>query len=81
MKQLKDLLFGVSIKAVSGSTAIGVRELCFDSRRIESGDVFVAISGTAADGHKFVGKAIGMGARAVTVSYTHLRAHETRYTI
>ncbi|MGA9238758.1 UDP-N-acetylmuramoyl-L-alanyl-D-glutamate--2,6-diaminopimelate ligase [Robiginitalea sp.] len=65
MKQLKDLLFGVSIKAVSGSTAIGVRELCFDSRRIESGDVFVAINGTAVDGHKFLDKAIGMGARAV----------------
>ena len=66
MKQLRDLLFGVSIKAVSGSTAIAVRELCFDSRSIQSGDVFVAISGTAADGHRFVDKAIENGARAVS---------------
>jgi UDP-N-acetylmuramoyl-L-alanyl-D-glutamate--2,6-diaminopimelate ligase len=65
MIQLKDVLFGVSIKAVSGSTAIAVRELCFDSRKIGAGDVFVAISGTEADGHRFIDGAVGKGALAV----------------
>ena len=65
MKQLKDLLFGVSIKAVSGSTAISVRELCFDSRKVEAGDVFIAIRGTEADGHRFLEGAAQKGALAI----------------
>ena len=65
MKQLKDLLFGVSLKAVSGSTAIEVSELCFDSRKVTSRDVFIAIRGTQADGHGFVDKALDQGAVAV----------------
>ncbi|TNF72919.1 MAG: UDP-N-acetylmuramoyl-L-alanyl-D-glutamate--2,6-diaminopimelate ligase [Bacteroidetes bacterium] len=65
MKQLKDLLFGVSLKAVSGTTAIEVSELCFDSRKATSLDVFIAIRGTQADGHGFIEKALGQGAIAV----------------
>ncbi|MFZ9003371.1 MAG: UDP-N-acetylmuramoyl-L-alanyl-D-glutamate--2,6-diaminopimelate ligase [Robiginitalea sp.] len=65
MKQLKDLLFGVSLKAVSGTTAIEVSELCFDSRKATSLDVFIAIRGTQADGHGFIDKALGQGAIAV----------------
>jgi len=65
MKQLKDLLFGVSLKAVSGSTAIEVAELCFDSRKVADRDVFIAIRGTLADGHGFIEKALDQGGVAV----------------
>ncbi|MDM9632549.1 UDP-N-acetylmuramoyl-L-alanyl-D-glutamate--2,6-diaminopimelate ligase [Robiginitalea aurantiaca] len=65
MKQLKDLLFGVSISAVSGSTAIAVGDLCFDSRKVGEGDVFIAIKGVEADGHRFVDGATRKGAKAV----------------
>ncbi|MEJ2584703.1 MAG: UDP-N-acetylmuramoyl-L-alanyl-D-glutamate--2,6-diaminopimelate ligase [Robiginitalea sp.] len=65
MKQLKDLLFGVSLKAVSGSTAIEVADLCFDSRNISDRDVFIAIRGTQADGHGFIDKALDQGAIAI----------------
>ncbi|MBC2838981.1 UDP-N-acetylmuramoyl-L-alanyl-D-glutamate--2,6-diaminopimelate ligase [Robiginitalea sp. SC105] len=65
MKQLKDLLFGVSLHAVSGTTTLEVGTIHFDSREIGKGDVFVAIRGTAADGHRFIRAAVKSGARAV----------------
>ena len=65
MKLLKDLLYGVSLKAVSGSTAAEIGSVRFDSREVGRSDAFVAIRGTASDGHAFIGKAVKSGARAV----------------
>ncbi|EAR14334.1 MULTISPECIES: UDP-N-acetylmuramoyl-L-alanyl-D-glutamate--2,6-diaminopimelate ligase [Robiginitalea] len=65
MKQLKDLLFGVSLHAVSGSTAVGIESIRFDSRETGASDAFVAIRGTEADGHRFIDGAVKNGVRAV----------------
>ncbi|MEO1032391.1 MAG: UDP-N-acetylmuramoyl-L-alanyl-D-glutamate--2,6-diaminopimelate ligase [Bacteroidota bacterium] len=65
MKILKDILYKVTINAVVGSTGIAVNKIEFDSRKIESNDVFVAVSGTLTDGHKFIDKAIEAGANAI----------------
>lgn len=62
MMLLKDILFGVGLTAVSGSTNIMINTLCFDSRKVGLDDVFVAIKGTLTDGHKFIEKAINSGA-------------------
>ena len=39
--------------------------VCCDSRLIKPGDVFVAVRGTAVDGHDFIDQALGNGARVV----------------
>ncbi len=65
MKPLKDILYGVSLQAVTGSTATTIRTITFDSREVKDGDVFVAIRGTITDGHKYISKALDQGARAV----------------
>ncbi|MBA6313214.1 UDP-N-acetylmuramoyl-L-alanyl-D-glutamate--2,6-diaminopimelate ligase [Cellulophaga baltica] len=65
MKSLKDILFGVSITAVSGSTSVMVNSICFDSRIVSADDVFIAIKGTITDGHKYVDKAISLGAKTI----------------
>jgi UDP-N-acetylmuramoyl-L-alanyl-D-glutamate--2,6-diaminopimelate ligase len=65
MKSLKDILFGVSLTAVSGSTSVMVNKICFDSRTIEADDVFIAIRGTLTDGHNYIEKAISIGAKAI----------------
>ncbi|MRI01509.1 UDP-N-acetylmuramoyl-L-alanyl-D-glutamate--2,6-diaminopimelate ligase [Kriegella sp. EG-1] len=65
MKTLKDILFGVSLTAVNGSTAVAVNSVCFDSRAVGQNDVFVAIRGTITDGHKYIEKAIELGAVAI----------------
>ena len=65
MKLLKDILFGVSLHSVSGSTHIKINHLSFDSRTVNKGGLFVAIKGTANDGHTHIADAIQKGAVAV----------------
>jgi UDP-N-acetylmuramoyl-L-alanyl-D-glutamate--2,6-diaminopimelate ligase len=65
MKTLKDILYGVGLSAVSGSTSIMVNQICFDSRKVGKDDVFVAIKGLLADGHQFIDKAIASGAKSI----------------
>jgi len=65
MKLLKDILYGVSLSAVSGDTNVMVNSVHFDSRKVKMDDVFVAIRGTVTDGHKYIQKAVDSGARAI----------------
>lgn len=62
---LSDLLYNVSIKAVSGKTNIDIVKIEFDSRLVGPNMLFVAIPGTVADGHKYIDKAISAGASAI----------------
>src|SRR5690606_37559333 len=55
----------VNINSVTGSTDIPVNDIHFDSRKVSLDDVFVAIKGTASDGHNFIVKAVESGAIAV----------------
>lgn len=65
MKNLKDLLYKVSLEMVIGSTNREVQNVHFDSRAVEHGDVFIALKGSVVDGHQFVEKAVVNGASAV----------------
>lgn len=65
MKLLKDILYKVSIESVRGRTDIPVKEVVFDSRNISEQSVFVAVSGSAVDGHQFIESAVSQGAAAV----------------
>ena len=65
MKILRDILYGVSLNQVSGSTELEVTSICFDSRRAERGALFIAVKGTISDGHDFIDKAIEQGAAAI----------------
>lgn len=69
MKQLKDILYGVSLQQVVGSTDAEVKALAFDSRLVEEGTLFVAIKGTISDGHQFISKAIESGASAIVCEH------------
>ncbi|MBT8321817.1 MAG: UDP-N-acetylmuramoyl-L-alanyl-D-glutamate--2,6-diaminopimelate ligase, partial [Eudoraea sp.] len=65
MKLLKDILYGVRIAAVSGTTNIRFNALHFDSRQVGLDDAFVAIRGTLTDGHKYIVKAVEQGCNTV----------------
>lgn len=65
MKNLKDILYRTSIEAIKGSTDKTISKIEFDSRKVSSGDVFVAIKGTVADGHQYINKCIEQGAVAI----------------
>ena len=65
MKILRDILYGVRLKAVTGSTLVEIREVQFDSRKVGKNDLFVAIRGGRVDGHQFIEDVIKAGALAV----------------
>ena len=58
MKVLKDILYKVPVNAVFGDTNVQVNAIQFDSRKLSSKDVFVALKGVTVDGHDFIQKAI-----------------------
>ena len=65
MKVLKDILYGVGLTGVTGSTAIEIDQIHFDSRKVGANDVFVAIKGTATDGHRYINQVQKAGATAI----------------
>ena len=68
--KLSELLKDVHCKEVQGSMKIAVGKICFDSRNVEKGDVFVAQRGAHVDGHAFIDKAVAQGAVAVVCEET-----------
>jgi len=65
VKPLKEILYKVSLRSTSGDMDINIRQVCFDSRKVEQGDLFVAVKGTQVDGHKYIQNAIERGAVAI----------------
>jgi UDP-N-acetylmuramoyl-L-alanyl-D-glutamate--2,6-diaminopimelate ligase len=62
---LKDILYKVAIRSVAGSTGVSVKDVQIDSRKVSAGSVFIAVKGTAADGHQFIDKAVEAGATVI----------------
>lgn len=62
---LSELIEKLDSISVTGDTAVDVTGVAIDSRSVTPGVVFVAIRGTAADGHAFVPDAVARGAVAV----------------
>ena len=59
------------IAAATGGTAstdFAVTGVAFDSREVGSGDLFVALTGEATDGHRFLDQAFAQGAAGAIVS-------------
>lgn len=65
MKKLSDLLYKVSIEKLIGNVGSSIKNISFDSRKIESGYIFFAIKGYDLDGHKYIPQAITQGASVV----------------
>jgi len=65
LKNLKDILYKVSIDDVVGSTDIIINSVQFDSRKVAENDLFVAQNGVTVDGHLFISKVIELGAKVI----------------
>lgn len=62
---LKDLLRGIRVMETIGSEETEISGVAIDSRKVTKGGLFVAMKGTQVDGHKFIPKAIELGAAAI----------------
>ncbi|GAB4094464.1 Mur ligase family protein [Flaviaesturariibacter terrae] len=65
MKVLADILYTVRLRAVTGDRDIPVDSVQLDSRKVAPGALFVAVKGTASDGHAFIAKALELGATSI----------------
>ncbi len=63
--KLKELVSGLDTIEVKGNMECDICGVQIDSRRVNNGCLFIAVRGTAADGHNYIGKAIEKGAVAV----------------
>ncbi len=65
--KLEDLARGVPGAVLEGSGDVEVSGIAYDSRRVNRGDLFVAVAGIHSDGHAYAADAVGEGAVAVAV--------------
>ena len=63
--KLKDLLRGLTPLEVHADLEQEITGVCYDSRQVQPGNLFVAIAGFAADGHRFIPMAQEKGAAVV----------------
>ena len=63
--KLQELLKNIKPTMIEGNTDVEITGVNIDSRKIKDGHLFVAMKGTQVDGHKFIGKAIESGAKAI----------------
>lgn len=73
--QLKQLIAKTKTLAVEGSIDSEVTGICYDSRRVTPGMLFVAIPGQRTDGHQFIQNAIERGALAIVYEQNGFLPH------
>ena len=66
--KLKELLQGVEIIESTADMELNIRQVAYDSRKVEQGSLFVAVSGFATDGNRFIPMAMEKGAAAVVTA-------------
>jgi UDP-N-acetylmuramoyl-L-alanyl-D-glutamate--2,6-diaminopimelate ligase len=69
--KLAKLTDALEDKVVYGTPEVEIKKIEFDSRKVDSGDLFVALRGTEIDGHRFVRDAVDGGAVAVVTETPH----------
>lgn len=90
MRLLTDILYKAGLEEIVGTTNVAVSSLTFDSRKVKKDSLFIAIRGTASDGHAFIDKAIESGALAILCEeipenknehVTYVRVRDTHYAL
>lgn len=65
---LKELLKDIPVLECTADQEDEITAICYDSRKAEPGCLFVAVSGFAADGNRFIPMALERGAAAVVTA-------------
>ena len=65
--KLISLLEKLEYTCLQGSTDQEVKNVIYDSRKVEEGSLFICIRGAVVDGHKFVPDVVAKGAKVLIV--------------
>jgi UDP-N-acetylmuramoyl-L-alanyl-D-glutamate--2,6-diaminopimelate ligase len=65
MKTINDIIRGVEVLQIIEGQSKQIRQVHFDSRKVQSGDMFIAVNGTQVDGHQYIYSCIAHGASAI----------------
>ena len=63
--KLKMLIKDMEINEITGSADVEVTGIAYDSRKVKTGDVFVAAKGEKHNGYDFISDAVKKGALAI----------------
>ena len=66
--KLSQLLQGVEVLHLHADMDMEITGMAFDSRKVQSGDLFMAVSGFATDGNRFIPAAMEKGAAVVVTA-------------
>ena len=66
--KLKDLLREVPVTELHADSEMEIGEVFYDSRKVTPGSLFVAVSGFASDGNRFIPMALQKGAAVVVTA-------------
>ena len=66
--KLKELLNDISVLDCTADPELDITEIYYDSRKVTAGSLFVAISGFASDGNRFIPMAMSRGAAVVVTA-------------
>jgi len=66
--KLKDLLKGIGVLECTADLELEISQIHYDSRKVTPGSLFVAISGFASDGNRFIPMAMEKGALVVVTA-------------
>lgn len=62
IRKLEDIVKNCKVLKISGDEDKLKGKVLFDSRKVEEGDLFIAVKGTIEDGHEYISSAIERGA-------------------
>lgn len=65
MKTLGQLIDGLEAIVSGAKPEIAISGICYDSRKVRAGTLFVCLHGSRLDGHAFIGDALAAGAAAI----------------
>ncbi len=66
--KLNELLQGINVLKSNVDLEMEIRNVCYDSRKVGAGDLFVAVTGFVTDGNRYIPMALQKGAAAVVTA-------------
>lgn len=65
--KLNGILNGIDYEIINGNIDVNISDICYDSRKVKDGSLFVCLVGIKSDGHDYIDMAITNGASAIVV--------------